>query len=72
MIWLILAVVVVAVGFGLWAFGRQPDPESYRTLARLHRVRQGLNLAHYKVEVRRETARIRRKLRAELERDETA
>jgi hypothetical protein len=69
MIW---PLVVVGIGLmaGLWVYGRQSSPSSYQTIARLHRVRQGLNLAHYKVEVRRETARVRRQLRAELERDE--
>lgn len=72
MIWLVVAVIVAAAVIGGLAYARQGRTIDYRTLAKLHRVRQGLNLAHYKVEVRRDASRLRRELRAKLERDEDA
>lgn len=71
--WLLLGLMVaVPVCLGLLALRRrrpvQPPPDrlTYAALTKLYAIRQRLNVSQYRSEVRREGAKARRTLRAEL------
>lgn len=71
--WLFLAlVVVVPVVLALLSRrGSKPeaDQSTYQAIVGLHAVRRRLEVAQFKTELRRDTAHLRRELRAELQQD---
>jgi hypothetical protein len=70
MAWLLVVLVVaMPVILGLLSFRRRKstvDSASYETMVELHGIRRRLEVAQFKTELRRDAARSRRELRAEL------
>ncbi len=67
MIWLIITVVVLVVGWLVWSRSDQtPDAGTYQTRVALYLIRRRLDLSQFKVETKQDGAHLRRELRDEL------
>jgi hypothetical protein len=70
MIWVIFLVVaaVLLAGWLIWRHGNpRSDEGTYQVIVALHLIRRRLDVSQFKIELRRDAARLRRELRDELD-----
>jgi len=72
MIWFVILMVLTFVALAArWRTLREDDPAvPYRTLLRLHEIRQRLNVAQFRLETKSEAVRLGRELRHALDEQE--